>query len=214
MTQNPTIAQNPNPEELAGYAALFVLAGDVDTYRQQCARVFERLGDTRQAHAAYLVARICALTPDAEIDPNKLVQIAERAVQAKPVPHHLHTLGLAYYRAGQFDKAIEQLQKSMEGNWKAQVVNWLVLAMAHQRLGHADEARIWFEKAVRWIDNSDVAKSPGSSDRLRSLYPHDAVACMVLRREAEMLLWVQPQPAPEDKRPPAEKGNTRSIGLL
>jgi hypothetical protein len=76
----------------------------------------------------------------------------------------------------------------MEGNWKAQVVNWLVLAMTHQRLGHTDEAQIWLEKAVRWIDNADVAKSSSSGDRLRTLYPHDALACMVLRREAEMLL--------------------------
>ena len=188
MAQNPTIAQNPNPEELAGYASLFLLAGDIETYRQQSTRVFENHGNTQQTHTAYLVARICALAPDAQIDPSKLVQLAERAAQAKPAPHHLHTLGLVHYRAGQYDKAIEQLHKSMEGNWKAQVVNWLVLAMAHQRLGHTDEAHIWFEKAARWIDNPDVPKSSNSGDRLRTLYPHDALACMVLRREAEMLL--------------------------
>jgi tetratricopeptide (TPR) repeat protein len=107
MAQDPTIAQNPNPEELAGYASLFLLAGDIETYRQQSTRVFENHGYSQQPHTAYLVARICALAPDTQIDPNKLVQLAERSAQAKPVPHHLHTLGLAHYRAGQYAKAIE-----------------------------------------------------------------------------------------------------------
>jgi len=193
LTQKPAIAQNP--ELMATYAPLLLLADNVDTYRRQCARVLDELGDTEEPRNAYLVARICVLAPDAGPDPTKLVQIAERAVQAQPAPHHLHTLGLAHYRAGQFDKAIEQLHKSMKGNWRANAANWLVLAMAHQRLGHADEARNWFDKAARWMDNAGLETPSDAADSLRSLHPHDALNCMVLRREAETLLGI--------KRPPA-----------
>ena len=196
LAQNQTVAQNPNPEAIAGWAPLLLLADHTDTYRQLCARVIGKIGDTKDPRTAYLVARICALAPDAVPDPTKLVEIAERAVQAEPVPHHHHTLGLAHYRAGQFDKAIEQLQKSSEGNWRANAANWLVLAMAHQRLGHADEARHWFDKAVQWIDNSGLESPRNSVDPLRSLHPHDSVACMVLRREAETLLGLQPRLTP------------------
>jgi hypothetical protein len=73
-------------------------------------------------------------------------------------------------------------------------VNWLVLAMAHQRLGHADEARKWFDKAARWMDNYGRG-APGPAEALRSLHPHDALACLVLRREAEALLGLRPRPA-------------------
>jgi tetratricopeptide (TPR) repeat protein len=123
------------------------------------------------------------------------VQLAERAVRAQRASHYLHTLGLAHYRAGQFDKAIEQLHHSLKGNWKAHAANWLVLAMAHQRLGHADEARNWFDMAVQWIDDTDLGALRDAVDGLRSLHPHDSLACMVLRREAETLLGLQPRPA-------------------
>ena len=196
MTQHPTMAQTPVPELMAGYAPVLLMAGDMVTYSQHCARVFEEFGDTNEPRTAYLVARICALAPDAGPDPAKLVQLAERAVQAETTPYYLHTLGLAQYRAGNFDKAIEQLDKSIAGNWSGNAANWLVLAMAHHRLGHADEARRWFDKAVQWIDAADLEAPKDSVVGLRSLHPHDALACLVLRREAETLLRLQPPPAP------------------
>jgi tetratricopeptide (TPR) repeat protein len=198
------IAQNANPEFLAGSAPMLLLADDTDTYRRLCARVIGKLGDTKEPRTAYLVARIGALAPDAAPDPTRLVEIAERAVRAQPVPHHLHTLGLAHYRAGQFDEAIRQLHRSVEGNWSANAANWLVLAMAHQRLGRADEARQWFDKAVRWIENAGPEAPRDSVGALRSLHRHDSLACMVLRREAETLLGLRPGPAPEGKKAPGE----------
>jgi serine/threonine protein kinase/Flp pilus assembly protein TadD len=149
-------AQNPNPGQWAFWAPRLLLAGDADGYRRLCARVIEKLGDTNDPETAYLVARIGTLAPDAVPDPTRLVRIAERAVRADPLPHHLHTLGLAHYRAGRFDEAIRQLNKSVEGNWNANAANWLVLAMAHQRLGQSDEARKWFDRAVRWMEDNGV----------------------------------------------------------
>jgi serine/threonine protein kinase/Flp pilus assembly protein TadD len=192
MAQYPTFAQDLDPELLAGYAPMFLLADDTDAYRQQCARALDEVGDTAEARTAYLVARTCALAPDAVTDPAKLVEMAERAVQFRPEPHYLHTLGLAYYRAGQFDKAIELLHRSMKGNWRAHAANWLVLAMAHQRLGHAEEARKWFDKAVQWLDKTDPGPFSNTAVALQSLHQHDSLACMVLRREAEALLGIRP----------------------
>ncbi len=191
MAQRPAVAQNP--EVWASYAPLLLLAGDTDTYRRECARVFGKLGDTTGPHTTYLVARVCALAPGAPPGPAQVVQIAERAARAESVPHHLHTLGLAHYRAGQFDKAIAVLHMANLGNWRAKAANWLVLAMAHQRLGHAAEARQLFDRAARWMDNNGQA--PGPAEALRSLHPHDALACLVLRREAEALLGLPPRPA-------------------
>jgi tetratricopeptide (TPR) repeat protein len=190
LAQNPTLAKNP--ELMGNHAPMLLLADYTQTYRQQCARLIGERGNTKDPRIAYLVARVCALAPDAVPDPNKLVEIAERAVQAQPAPHHLHVLGLAHYRAGQFDKAIEKLHKSMEGNWRANAANWLVLAMAHQRLGHIDEARKWFDKAARWIDHTGLEAPTNAADSLQSLHPHDSLTCMVLRREAEMVLGLQP----------------------
>jgi hypothetical protein len=35
---------------------------------------------------------------------------------------------------------------------------WLLVAIAHHRLGHSDEARHWLEKAERWLDADTTAK--------------------------------------------------------
>jgi serine/threonine protein kinase/Flp pilus assembly protein TadD len=194
IAQTPAIAQRPNAELWAGCAPLFVLADDADGYRRHCANLFGKLGklgDTKQPRTAFLVARTCSLAPDAGPDPAALVRLAERAAQAQPAAHHLHALGLAHYRAGEYDKAVEQLHKSMRGNWRANAANWLVLAMAHQRLGHADEARTWYDKAVRWMDGPGPEAPRDAGDSLRSLHPHDSLACLVLRREAETLLGLQ-----------------------
>jgi serine/threonine protein kinase/tetratricopeptide (TPR) repeat protein len=186
------LAQDSNPtpttRRLMAYTApRLLLVDDTDGYRRLCTRLIAGFGDTEEPDAAYLVARTCALAPDTASDPTRLVQIAERAVRAERVPHYLHTLGLTYYRAGRFDEAIRHLHESIAGKWNANVANWLVLAMAQQRLGHVDEARKWYDQAVAWIDN------PGA-DALCSLHGIDNLDCLVLRREAETLLGLRPEP--------------------
>jgi tetratricopeptide (TPR) repeat protein len=66
-------------------------------------------------------------------------------------------LGLAYYRAGRFEQAIQQLSKPPVYCWAN-----VVLAMAHHRLGHVEEARRWLAKADEWYDNAtrDVLDAP------------------------------------------------------
>ena len=51
-----------------------------------------------------------------------------------------HVLGLAQYRAGRYETAISTLEDSNSRDWPGKDQNWLVLAMAHHWLGHADEA--------------------------------------------------------------------------
>src|SRR5262249_15076392 len=159
----------------AGCLPILLLAGRTESYRRHCVRILGGLGKTTDPRTAYLVARLCTLTQDAGTDPSALVSIAERAVK-QPQPHHQHTSRLACYRAGQHDRAIEQLRLSIAGNWRASAANWLVLAMAHQRLGQTDEARKWFDRAVNWMENTPGEGSRKTGDALPSLHLHDALA--------------------------------------
>jgi hypothetical protein len=56
---------------------------------------------------------------------------------------------LAAFRAGRYGRAVESTLKSLDlgANWLAASLNYPVLAMAHHRLGHRDEARQWLEQA-------------------------------------------------------------------
>jgi tetratricopeptide (TPR) repeat protein len=196
------IAHNPDPGQLAYQGPRLLLADDTDGYRRLCARVIGKHGDTRDPPTAYLVARLCALAPGMVPEPARLVQIAEQAVRAARLPHYLHTLGLVHYRAGQFDDAIVHLHNSRAGKWNANAANWIVLAMAYQRCGRTEEAQRWFDMAVHWMDDR-------GGIALRLIHGHDALACMVLRREAETQLGLRSRPAAEgnkalpEKKPPS-----------
>ena len=66
----------------------------------------------------------------------------------------------------------------------AAVVNWLVLAMAHQQQGQATEAAQWLDKATAWF-NKATPKQPGAPVTLSAA---DWLEAQVLRREAEALV--------------------------
>ena len=65
-----------------------------------------------------------------------------------------NTLGTARYRAGDWQGAIEALEKSMQLRSGGDAFDWFFLAMAQWQLGHKDEARNWYDKAVAWTEEN------------------------------------------------------------
>ena len=167
-----------------------MLQGDSDGYRQVCQRVLERFSGSSDPNILHLVARTCALAPGAVPDRAQPVKLAEKALAARPkLGWFLHTLGLAHYRAGQLEQAVSCFKKSMEVDpgWY-HVLDWLPLAMAHFRLGDAEDARRWLAKAVESIDKTP--RNPDSTFFLGySLTDH--LECQLLRAEAEALLGIK-----------------------
>jgi uncharacterized protein (TIGR03067 family) len=152
--------------------------GHLEGYRKFCAQMVKLSGEVRTADEVFHIARMCVLAPDSGIDPAEAVRLAERAVEAAQTPWHLHALGLAHYRAGQFDLAIQRLRESGSTGWKGNPTNWLITAMAHHRRGQADEAHMWLDWARR---------SP-----FPYVHPHEAMTYQILRREAEALVGADP----------------------
>jgi len=65
------------------------------------------------------------------------------------------TLGTARYRAGDWKGAIVDLQKAIGLRQADDPVNafeGFFVAMARWQLGDKDQARIWFDKSVRWME--------------------------------------------------------------
>jgi serine/threonine protein kinase/tetratricopeptide (TPR) repeat protein len=180
-------------EGAVAYAGALLLAGDPDSYRRLRARLGEdadRLRCLNQpGRRSYLLARIGLLSPVADKEAGRLTALAEKALSAGPkMAWYLHTLGLAHYRAGRSDEAVRRLEESLRiaPEWSARPVNWLVLALSHQRLGHAAEAREWLTRATQASDNQPLGKS--LSQATRGMHAHDWVAYLILRREAEALI--------------------------
>ena len=93
-----------------------------------------------------------------------------------------NTLGVAYYRQGSLDKALEALEESMRLREGGDSFDWFFVAMVHCRQGNEAEARRRFDEATTWMD----ANKPDDTELHR------------FRAEAEALL--------NDIEPADEKG--------
>ena len=147
--------------------------------REQALALAERSADN--PNRLYLASRAVVRRPDADAAAyRRALRLAENACRLDPDNgYYLNTLGAALYRAGRFAEAVRRLEEAVQKrNGVSIEADWVFLAMAHQRLGHHDEAR-------RWLDRF--------RDRSPNLDPSafwDELEIRLLRAEAEaVVLW-------------------------
>ena len=66
-------------------------------------------------------------------------------------------------------------------------MSWLVLAMAHHRLGQPEQARAWMARADRWLDEEAADPSRAAIRFPPPMDSWDWVEAIVLYREATSL---------------------------
>jgi tetratricopeptide (TPR) repeat protein len=171
------------------YAALSLLSGDRPGYARACAHLIGASGK-KGGPRSYHVARACTLAPDAVADAALPGRLAEKELQAAARQYwSLTEQGALAYRAGRFQQAAPLFEQSVKLDPRPgrAVLNWLWLALAHQRLGKAEEARRWLAKAQTWLDQYVDGRSAGAEEE-SGLDLHNWLEAQVLRREAEALI--------------------------
>jgi tetratricopeptide (TPR) repeat protein len=136
------------------YAALLLLSGDRSGYARACSHLIERC-DKASDLRAYHVARACTLAPDAVADVSVPRRLSEKELRDSAREFwSLTEQGALAYRAGRYQESVPLFEQSLQADPKVgrAVLNWLWLALAHQRLGKAEEARRWLGKAQAWLD--------------------------------------------------------------
>jgi len=167
-------------------AIALLAAEDVDAYRQTCAAMLKRFAKTEDARTASDVLEACVLRDDALADTAPLLALARVAA---PCWHRgTSVLGAALYRAGRYEDSVRCFEAEARA-YRPRVWDWAFLAMAHCRLGHADEARRCLAEAVSWMDKANQQEL----DDLTGTQPawgdwYEPVLFPMLVREVEALL--------------------------
>ncbi len=116
-----------------------------------------------------------------------------------PFGASLYVTGWAQYRAGNYGRAIELLQRSCteDPDWPGQGIGYPVLAMACQRAGQFDQAREALAAATHRIDAWTAELTQQPLGRL-PLPWFDWIECLALDRQAALL--IHGHAPPEDQR--------------
>jgi serine/threonine-protein kinase len=171
------------------YAALLLLSGDRPGYARACAHMVERCGKARDLRA-YHMARACTLAPSAVADESLPGRLAEKELGGSARAFwSLTEQGALAYRAGRFQEAVPLFEQSLAADPKLgrAVLNWLWLALAHQKLGKSEEASRWLSKAQACLDPYGDGM-PARAEQELGLHFHNWLEAHVLRREAEALI--------------------------
>ena len=191
------------------YAAVSLLSGDRPAYARTCARMIERCGKAGGPRS-YHVARACTLAPDAVADASLPGRLAEKELKDSAREFwSLTEQGALAYRAGRFQQAVPFFEQSLQADPRPgrAVLNWLWLALAKQRLGKAEEARRWLNKAQAWLDQYRDGM-PARAEVEFGLHLHNWLEAHVLRREAEALIPpVPPRDGTENRERARTAGN-------
>ncbi len=132
----------------------------------------------RNVLAGCLSNQAWLLATDAEPkkrDPGRALKLAKEAVGLADESGAWSALGAAHYRAGNWKESLTALQKSMDVRKGGASYEWFFLAMAYWQLDQKSEARVWYDKAVEWME-----KYQPKSEELRRF-----------RAEAEELMKVE-----------------------
>ncbi len=187
----------PEGDDLLSYGCLLLFLGDRHGYEQFCKKWADAVGDSPACR--YSLARVRAMSPRPVVPAQQIVELAGKILQAGRYPWDLHVLSLAHYRNGEFELAAERALESNGGNWRgsAKALNWVVLAMAHSRLGHAADARKSLQQALKLAGRASPEQLPGVE--WQDMAAPDVVEFELLRREAEELINPRSKEKPDKK---------------
>jgi hypothetical protein len=101
---------------------------------------------------------------------------------------NLYVAGLAQYRAGHFDEAIDRLRESIADEWPGRPISYPALAMAYHRAGRGNEARDALGSAEQAIEHwtERIVQSPVGA--MSPIPWFDWLECLVVYREAKILI--------------------------
>jgi serine/threonine protein kinase/Flp pilus assembly protein TadD len=160
--------------------------GAAEAYRTVCRNMLARFRNTTDRAVAYDVVEPCVARADAVDDMPALISLA--VLGADWYVGGTRILGAAYCRAGRFADAVDYYEKTAQLT-RLRARDWLFLSIAHQKLGHAAEARACLSEAAAWIEKANsrtLDDQSGAHPVWGSWY--ESIDTRILYEEVEQLL--------------------------
>jgi WD40 repeat protein/serine/threonine protein kinase/tetratricopeptide (TPR) repeat protein len=103
------------------------------------------------------LARLLTTCQDPKLrDPTQALALARTAVgEMKQEVQSWSTLGMAFYRTGDWKAAIDALEHAVQLRKEGDAIDWCFLAMAHWQRGEKEKARQWYDRAVGWMEGTE-----------------------------------------------------------
>jgi WD40 repeat protein/tRNA A-37 threonylcarbamoyl transferase component Bud32 len=131
------------------YALVLMQTSGRAEYERLRSRVLKQFADSDVSDVIRQLARSSGLTPLSPPEAAHFLRVArqDRAAHQMDVSA-LDYLGLALYRAGQWEEASRCLHQSIEiqGKREMPALAWVTLALVHLRQGHLEQAKPWLTK--------------------------------------------------------------------
>jgi tetratricopeptide (TPR) repeat protein len=134
--------------------SLFTLAGAKQIIQERLQQV---KSNPNNASACNNLAWAYLMAPEPLRDTKAALPLAKKAVQLAPDnPNCRNTLGVAYYRSGQYQLAIDTLLPNLK-NKAHPLPGWdlFYLAMSHHQLGETTQANLYQELALLWLKSKE-----------------------------------------------------------
>ena len=111
------------------------------------------------------LAWLLLTTPDrGQRDVSRAILLAEKAVERAPeCGTYRNTLGIAYFRAGDWKAAIAALERSIASDGGGTSFDFFFLGMAYWHQGDEAQAHLWCARADEWMEKN----RPDHADLLR-----------------------------------------------
>jgi tetratricopeptide (TPR) repeat protein len=150
-----------DPNMCGQLARVYACLDRLDLARQRLAEVADQTLQSDDPRSLRHVAWRLVNCPVPELqDPVRAVKLARKAVEKSPQASYPQpfwgTLGVAYYRAGNWAAAIAALAEFDAGdaNDFFPASHDFFLAMGHWQSGEKEVARRWFDRAVEWMEKN------------------------------------------------------------
>jgi tetratricopeptide (TPR) repeat protein len=188
--------RSPDPLVWHQAALLYLQTGDAEGYQRSC-RLLQRDFEANHLAAAHgMLPWSCMFGSDAVDDFNPLLKLAGVPDNRRQDWGEVQLAALLY-RAGRFQEAAQHFDEMKADPVKGRyaVIGWFFRAMTAHRLGRAEDARRWLEKAADWMSDAEQAKLP-PKEKMAAWAWNERLELSLLRREAEAVLK-EPAPRPD-----------------